>query len=62
VLFVQFSKDQKPKVSVGVDGLKIEVVDQNLGENLVLKADLLALAPAILPYKDEKLAQFFKVP
>jgi heterodisulfide reductase subunit A len=62
ILFVQFSKDQKPKVSAGEDGLKIEVVDQNLGENLVLKADLLALASAILPYKDEKLAQFFKVP
>jgi heterodisulfide reductase subunit A len=62
VLFVQFSKDQKPKVSAGEDGLKIEVVDQNLGENLVLKADLLALASAILPYKDERLAQFFKVP
>ena len=62
VLFVQFSKDQKPKVSAGEDGLKIEVVDQNLGETLLLKADLLALASAILPYKDEKLAQFFKVP
>jgi heterodisulfide reductase subunit A len=62
VLFVQFSKDQKPKVSAGQDGLRIEVMDQNLGENLVLKADLLALASAILPYKDEKLAQFFKVP
>jgi heterodisulfide reductase subunit A len=62
VLFVQFSKDQKPKVSAGEDGLKIEVVDQNLGENLVLKADLLALASAILPHRDEKLAQLFKVP
>jgi heterodisulfide reductase subunit A len=62
VLFVQFSKDRKPMVSAGEDGLKIEVVDQNLGEKLVLKADLLALASAILPYKDEKLAQFFKVP
>jgi len=62
VLFVQFSKDQKPRVAAGEDGLKIEVVDQNLGENLVLKADLLSLASAILPYKDEKLAQLFKVP
>jgi heterodisulfide reductase subunit A len=62
VLFVQFSRDQKPTVAAGEDGLKIEVLDQNLGENLVLKADLLALATAILPYKDEKLAQFFKVP
>jgi len=62
VLFVQFSKDQKPKVSAEDDGLKIEVVDQNLGEPLVLKTDLLALASAILPYRDEKLARFFKVP
>ncbi len=62
VLFVQFSKDQKPEVSAGEYGLKIEVVDQNLGEKLVLEADLLALASAILPYKDEKLAQLFKVP
>jgi len=62
VLFVQFSKDQKPKVSAGEDGLKVEVVDQNLGHNLVLKADLVALASAILPHKDEKLAQLFKVP
>ena len=62
VLFVQFSKDQKPKVSPGEEGLTIEVVDQNLGESLVLRADLLALASAILPHRDEKLAQFFKVP
>jgi heterodisulfide reductase subunit A len=62
ILFVQFSKEQKPKVSAEGDGLKIEVVDQNLGEKLVLKADLLALASAILPHRDEKLAQFFKVP
>jgi heterodisulfide reductase subunit A len=62
VLFVQFSKDQKPKVSAGEEGLKIEVVDQNLGENLVLRADLLALASAILPHREEKLAQLFKVP
>jgi heterodisulfide reductase subunit A len=62
VLFVQFSKDQKPKVSSGEEGLTIEVVDQNLGESLVLRADLLALASAILPHRDEKLAQFFKVP
>ncbi|MGD2126510.1 MAG: 4Fe-4S ferredoxin, partial [Desulfobacteraceae bacterium] len=62
ILFIQFSKDQKPQVTAEADGLKIEVMDQNLGQSVEMKADLLALASAIVAYKDEKLAQFFKVP
>ena len=42
--------------------LEIEVMDHVLQRPVLLKADLLALASAIVPYKDEKLAQFFKVP
>ena len=44
------------------DGLSIEVVDQSLGEKVLLKADLLALASAIIPHKEERIARFFKVP
>ena len=62
VLFVQYSKDQKPTIRPEEDGLIIEVMDQNLGETIGLKADILTLAAAIVPYRDEKLAQFFKVP
>ena len=62
ILFLQYSKDQKPKVTSGPDGLVIEVMDQNLGQAVEMKADILALATAIVPYKDKKLAQLFKVP
>jgi len=62
VLFVQYSKDQKPTIRPGEDGLTVEVMDQNLGETIGLKADILTLAAAIVPYRDEKLAQLFKVP
>jgi len=62
VIFIRFSREQKPKVSVGKQGLEIQIMDHILQRPILLKADLLALATAIVPYKDEKLAQFFKVP
>jgi heterodisulfide reductase subunit A len=61
IVFVRFSLDGKPKVSKNAASLKIEVMDHILEQIVVIKADLLALASAIVPYKDEKLAQFFKV-
>ena len=62
ILFVPFTVDQKPKVSSGKDGLKIEIMDHILNENIVIRADLLSLATGIVSYKDEKLSQFFKIP
>jgi heterodisulfide reductase subunit A len=62
VKFIRFSLDQKPKVSLDKDGLLIQVVDTILGRPILVQADLLALATAIIPYRDQKLAQFFKVP
>ncbi len=62
IMFIRFSVDEKPKVSKDNDVLKIELWDPILEETVVIKADLLALASAIVSYKDEKLAQFFKVP
>jgi heterodisulfide reductase subunit A len=62
VVFIRFSLSQKPEVSAGKEGLEIEVMDHVLQRPILIKADLLALASAIVPYKDEKLAQFFKVP
>ncbi len=61
ILFIPFSLDEKPQVTKNKDGLKIEVIDHLLEQIVVIKTDLLALASAIVPYKDEKLAQFFKV-
>jgi heterodisulfide reductase subunit A len=62
VKFIRFSLGQKPEVSADEGGLQIKVMDTILGRPLLLKADLLTLATAIIPYRDQKLAQFFKVP
>jgi heterodisulfide reductase subunit A len=62
ILFVPFTVDQKPKVSPGKNGLKIEIMDPILNDSIVIRADLLSLATGIVPYRDEKLAQFFKIP
>jgi heterodisulfide reductase subunit A2 len=62
VLFIRFGLDGKPQVRGGQEGLEIEVVDHILNRPILIKADLLALASAIVPYRDERLAQFFKVP
>jgi heterodisulfide reductase subunit A len=62
IRFIRYSVDQKPKVSAGEDGLDVQVIDHVLARPIVLKADILALATGIAPYKDEKLAQFFKIP
>ena len=62
IIFIRFSLDRKPHVTAAEAGLKIEVFDPILDSPILLQADLLALASAIVPYEDEKLAQFFKVP
>jgi heterodisulfide reductase subunit A-like polyferredoxin len=62
VLFFRYTLDQKPQVQAGEDGLKVAVMDYILGRPVSLMADMVALATAIIPYRDEKLAQFFKVP
>ena len=61
ILFIPFSLDEKPQVSKDGEELKIEVMDHLLEQTLLIKADIVTLASAIVPYKDEKLAQFFKV-
>lgn len=62
ILFIPFSREQKPQVRAVRDRLEIEVMDPLLECTILLKADLLALATAIIPYKDGKLAQLFKIP
>ena len=62
IVFIQFTMEQKPQVKAGQDGLSIEVIDHDLEQTILIKADLLALASAIVPHKDEKISQFFKIP
>jgi heterodisulfide reductase subunit A len=62
IVFIRFSLERRPKVSADTDCLKIEVMDHILGRPIQLSADLLVLAAAIVPYRDERLARLFKVP
>ncbi|MFC1884254.1 FAD-dependent oxidoreductase, partial [Thermodesulfobacteriota bacterium] len=62
IIFIRYSVDNKPKVKAGKSGIEVEVIDHVLGRPIVLRTDLVALASAIVPHRDEKLAQFFKIP
>ncbi len=62
VVFIRYEPDRKPRVEANGDALSIEVFDPILGRLVRIQADLLTLASAIVPYGDESLAQFFKVP
>jgi len=62
VIFIRYDVNHKPKVAATPEGLELEVTDHILQRPITLRADLLTLASAVVPYRDEKLAQFFKVP
>jgi len=62
VLFIRYSVEHKPQVEV-VDGvLQVTVLDHVLQRPIRLRPDLVTLASAVLPERDEALSQFFKVP
>jgi heterodisulfide reductase subunit A-like polyferredoxin len=62
VLFIRYALEHKPQVEV-VDGvLQVTVLDHVLQRPIRLRPDLVTLASAVLPERDEALSQFFKVP
>jgi heterodisulfide reductase subunit A len=62
VVFIQYAVDRKPEVTAKDEGVEIEVLDQNLGQTVRMRADLLILASAVVPHRNEHLAQLFKIP
>ena len=62
VIFIRFDVDNKPQVSVNGNRVMIKATDHVLRREIEIEADLLSLATAVLPYRDEKIAQFFKLP
>jgi heterodisulfide reductase subunit A len=62
VIFMRFSPDNKPKVVLKDGKLLINTHDPILGRDVQIETDLLSLATAIIPNRDEQLANFFKVP
>ncbi|MGD8563729.1 MAG: 4Fe-4S binding protein, partial [Desulfarculaceae bacterium] len=62
VIFMRYDLEQKPQVEAAGDKLKIKVQDHVLRREVVIEADLLGLAAAVVSHKAEDLAQMFKVP
>jgi len=62
VIFIRYAQDNKPAVSSAGGKIDVQVTDHILGQPVVIAADLLILASAVLPNRDDQLAAFFKVP
>ena len=62
IIFIRYSLDRKPEVTVAGETLKVRVIDHVLGTPIEIEADLLTLASSIVPNSDKQLADFFKVP
>jgi len=62
IIFIRYSYDDKPVVEQKDDCIQITLKDHVLGVPVQIDADLLTLATALVPRKDEVLANFFKVP
>jgi len=62
VNFFRYTLDEKPLVRPDGDKLQIEFRDSILDRKIAVTADILCLAAAIISYRDQTLAQLFKVP
>jgi len=62
VIFIRYSLDDKPTVSDGEDGLEVRVFDPILQRKVLIKADIINLATAIVPAENSRLAAFYKLP
>jgi heterodisulfide reductase subunit A-like polyferredoxin len=63
VKFIRYTDDKLPE-ALNKEGLQVKVYDEILEDEIMLKADMLILASAIIPNVDanKKLAQMLKVP
>ena len=63
VVFLRYTDESKPEVTSDNDGIKVITFDPVLGEDLLIKPDLLVLSAGIIPNEDnEALAKILKVP
>jgi heterodisulfide reductase subunit A len=62
VIFIRYSLENKPQVELKDGRLLVKSIDPIIGRPVEIETDLLTLATAIIPNRDEQLANFFKVP
>ncbi len=61
VFFIRFDLENRPEVHVAGDKVTVKVIDHVLGEPILLSADLLTLASAIIPNPVKELVDAYKV-
>jgi heterodisulfide reductase subunit A len=62
VIFIRYTLDNKPEVILRDGSVFVRAVDRIIGRKVEIETDLLTLATAVIPNRDETLANFFKVP
>ena len=62
VIFIRYTLDNKPEVVLKDGKLLVQAIDHNIGRPVENETDLLTLASAEIPNRDDRLANFFKVP
>lgn len=62
VVFIRYAVDNKPVVEAAGDRVKVTVTDHVLGLPVVIEADVVGLAAAVVANDNSKLSKFFKVP
>ena len=62
VVFIRYSLDSKPTVSEADGGLEVRVFDPILQRKVLIKADVINLATAVVPTENSRLAAFYKLP
>jgi heterodisulfide reductase subunit A len=61
VIFIRYSLENKPEVNLKDGRLLVKTTDPILGRPVEIETDLITLATAIVPNRDDQLANFFKV-
>lgn len=62
VIFIRYNVNKKPEVILDKEFLRIRLMDHILNMPVEIEADLLILATAVIPRRDDKLAKFYKIP
>jgi heterodisulfide reductase subunit A len=62
VVFIRYSLDSMPTVSEADGGLEVRVFDPILQRKVLIKADVINLATAVVPTENSRLAAFYKLP
>jgi len=62
VLFFRYDPDEKPEVAANGKGVTVKFKDSIVGRKLIVNADMLCLATAIVAHGDLSLSRLFKVP